>query len=154
MFRKERFDQFGVEFLRDNFFMTRPFVEFHEYMIVARILKRPYFWIRKVDMFRWTFTAQNMYFTSMQTSWKCIKYGKHLSYWFANKTNTLYCSFVAKCWWAKWAGLLIFTNNLRTSLLHAIHLVHTKFYFFKSWHMYFFIRYWKIINNNPPDPTS
>lgn len=35
MFRKERFDQFGVEFFCDNFFMTRPFVEFHEYMIVA-----------------------------------------------------------------------------------------------------------------------
>lgn len=48
MFRKERFDQFGVEFFRDNFFMTRPFVEFHEYMIVARILKRPYFWIQKL----------------------------------------------------------------------------------------------------------
>ena len=51
---------FEVEILSDKFFIMRISIEFHEYILVALILKLPYFWVRKVGMLRWSFKDQQV----------------------------------------------------------------------------------------------
>ena len=51
---------FEVEILSDTFFIMRISIEFHEYILVALILKLPYFWVRKVGMLRWSFKDQEV----------------------------------------------------------------------------------------------
>ena len=51
---------FGVEFFSDKFFIERFCVEFHEFIVLAFVLKRPYFWVQNIRMLRWSFTDQQM----------------------------------------------------------------------------------------------
>ena len=51
---------FEVEILSDKFFIMRISIEFYEYIVVALILKLPYFWVRKVGMLRWSFKDQQV----------------------------------------------------------------------------------------------
>ena len=50
---------FKIEFLSDNF-LLRHFVEFHDYIVLALVLKQPYFWVWKVGMLRWSFTDKQV----------------------------------------------------------------------------------------------
>ena len=52
MLRKEMLNLFQVEFLSDNFFTERSCGEFHEYIVLALVLKQPYFWVQEVGMLR------------------------------------------------------------------------------------------------------
>ena len=46
--------------MSNTFFIKRFCIEFHEEIVLALILKRPYFWVRKVGMLRWSFTDQEV----------------------------------------------------------------------------------------------
>ena len=50
---RKYFILFGVEFLSDKFIFNISCVEFQQHTALALILKRPYFWIRKVRILRW-----------------------------------------------------------------------------------------------------
>ena len=51
---------FGVEFLSDKSFIMRFCTKFHEHIVLALILKQPYFWFQKVAMLRWSFTDKQV----------------------------------------------------------------------------------------------
>ena len=51
---------FGVEFLSDKSFIMRFCTKFHAYIVLALILKQPYFWVQKVVMLRWSFTDKQV----------------------------------------------------------------------------------------------
>ena len=46
--------------MNDTFFIKRFCIEFNEQIVLALILKWPYFWVQKVGKLRWSFTDQQV----------------------------------------------------------------------------------------------
>ena len=48
--------------MNDTFFIKRFCIEFNEQIVLALILKWPYFWVQKVGKLRWSFTDQQVFY--------------------------------------------------------------------------------------------